>query len=71
MASFDNPIILSGSPSKTLSKMNVSGIILVELKPKINIDICVCYLKTTTLSKGAEKLLKFAIEDWPKIRDLK
>jgi DNA-binding transcriptional LysR family regulator len=53
---------------KTLSKMNINGIIMVELNPNVSINVCVCYLKTATLSKGAKKLLHFVTEEWPKIR---
>lgn len=53
---------------KTLSKMNVSGVVLVELEPRTSLDICVCCLRTAVLSKGAKKLLRFVTEEWPGIR---
>jgi DNA-binding transcriptional LysR family regulator len=53
---------------KTLSKMNVSGVTLVELEPRASIDICICYLKTAALSNGAKMLLRFATEEWPNIK---
>jgi DNA-binding transcriptional LysR family regulator len=53
---------------KTLSKMNVHGVTLVDLEPEASIHICVCYPKTAKLSKGAERLLHFVTEKWPKLK---
>jgi DNA-binding transcriptional LysR family regulator len=50
---------------KTLSKMNVHGVALVDLDPETKMNVCICYLKTAQLSKGAKRLLQFATETWP------
>jgi DNA-binding transcriptional LysR family regulator len=53
---------------KTLSKMNVHGVTLVDLEPEASINICICYLRTAKLSKGAERLLQFVTEKWPELK---
>jgi DNA-binding transcriptional LysR family regulator len=56
---------------KALSKMNAGDVALVNLEPEINIQVDICYSKTATLSKGAQRLLQFASERWPVLKTKK
>jgi DNA-binding transcriptional LysR family regulator len=56
---------------KTLSKMNVHGVVLVDFEPETQINVCICYRKTVELSKGAKKLLQFATGIWPEMKEKK
>jgi DNA-binding transcriptional LysR family regulator len=53
---------------KTFSKRNVHGVALLDIEPQKNISVCICRLKTTSLSKGAERLLQFATKKWPELK---
>jgi DNA-binding transcriptional LysR family regulator len=56
---------------KTLSKMNVHGVVLVDIEPEASINVCICYPKTAKLSKGAGRLLQFVTEKWPEVKGKK
>jgi DNA-binding transcriptional LysR family regulator len=56
---------------KTLSKMNVHGVALVDLEPETKMNVCICYPKAAQLSKGAKKLVQFAEENWPGMKGKK
>jgi DNA-binding transcriptional LysR family regulator len=53
---------------KTLSKMNVTGVTLVNIEPKAVIHVCICHLKAAVLSRGAKSLLQFSTDTWPEIK---
>lgn len=50
---------------KTLSKMHVYDVSVIDIEPKINIHISLCYLKETKLSSAAKAIIDYALKAWP------
>lgn len=51
---------------KTLSKMDPTGISVVEIDPEIPISVFICYLRHTKLSTAAKRFIEYSTEIWPK-----